>query len=42
MLHDKKVPFALAVNDNEGHGNGLQCQLSAVLAHDVNDQKGLC
>ena len=38
MLHWKTMPFALRISDKDRHGNGLQCQLSAVLAHDVNDQ----
>ena len=42
MLHYKRVPFALRVNDNDRYGNNLHCRLSAVLAHDVDDQMGLC
>ena len=42
MLHDKTMPFASPVNDNDRKGNGLQYHLSAVLAHDVDDQMGLC
>ena len=42
MLHYKTVPFALPLNDNDRYRNGLQCQLSAILAHDVDDQMGLC
>ena len=37
MLHDKTVLFELLVNINSGYGNRLQCQLSAVLAHNGND-----
>ena len=42
MLHYKTVPFALMVDLNAKYGTGLECQLSAVLADDANNQMGLC
>ena len=42
MLQYKTVPFASVMNDNDRYGKGLQCRLSAVLVHDVDDQMGLC
>ena len=41
MLHAKIMPLALGSSANDTSGIRLQCQLSAVLVDDVNDETGL-